>query len=204
MDLISVAHVHASDDFDLVVSKSRSLEVDAGTVCQNRKIFVHPREVDGNDEMVGFAVFVDDIRADETRGPMNGCSQWNDNLLDSEMSGIPAGVDWRCPAVGEKCEMPRIVASLHCGFADQIAHMCGGDTMDTVCCRSLVDSQRLGNLSSDSCERCLLIEAHSAAEEIILVQISKDDIGVRDRWLGAAETVAHRARLRPGASRPDF
>src|SRR5262250_1935734 len=164
MHLISVAHVHASNDFDLFVGKSSALEVDAGTVCQDGKVFVHSREVDRHDEMVGFAVFVDDIRADETRGPMNGRSQWNDNLLDSEMSGIPAGVDWRCPAVGEKCEMPRIVASLHCGFADQIAHMCGGDTMDTVCCRSLVDSQGPRNLRSDSCARCLLIEAHSAAE----------------------------------------
>src|SRR5262245_37946180 len=177
MDLISVAHVHASDDFDLGFGKSRTREVGVGTVRQERKIVIHPVEVDRDDEMVGFAVFIDDIRADETGGSMNGRSQWNDNLFDSELGGISAGVDRRGPTVGEQCEMPRIVASFHRGFADKIAHMRGGDTMDTACRRSLLDSQRFRNLSSDSCDGCLLIEAHSAAEEIILVQVSKHYIG---------------------------
>src|SRR5208282_4061944 len=52
-------------------------------------------------------------------------------------------------------------------------------------CRSLLDadSQRLGDLVAHRLNCAILVEPHLSAEVVVGVQITEDDVGVRDRGL---------------------
>src|SRR5262249_60181861 len=98
----------------------------------------------------------------------------------------PSGRRGGGPAVSKKRKLPWIIAALHGGSTNQIAHVCVGNTIDAA--------SRFGNGNihgpCDFFPQCfesgLSGQLHPAAQETVFVQVSEDQISVRDRDLGAA------------------
>ena len=65
------------------------------------------------------------------------------------------------------------------------------------------DSQRLGDLFLDATPCCLFVKLHLTSQEIVLIKIAQQEIGIGHTRVSAAFPVADGSGVGPGALRPD-
>src|SRR5436190_4581731 len=92
MHLLAVAHIETSNDLDLFILESHGVNVCQCSFYQARKILVDALSVGRNEKPIGFSVFVDHIRAHQSRRAVNGSRQWNDHLFDTKIGSVSSGM----------------------------------------------------------------------------------------------------------------
>ena len=121
---------------------------------------------------------------------------------DPELSGEQRCVERTRAAEGDEREVARVVAAPERGEPECVGHLCD-EVAEHAACRSRgVDAHR----SSQPCEapmRRVDVEPHRAAEEVLGVEASGDQVRVGERGLLAPAAVARRARFGARAPGPD-
>src|SRR5262249_50769920 len=124
MDLLAVAHVEATDDFYFAVLESGQTETRRGALNQPGKYLADAFNLRRHRQTFGSAVIVNDIRTHQTGCAVHRGRKRHHNLFDPKLSGIPSGMHRSGAAVSKKRKLSWIIATLHGGSANQIAHVC--------------------------------------------------------------------------------
>ena len=127
----------------------------------------------------------------------------NDHLRDAEGGGDFAGVQRPRSAEGDEAELPRIEAPFNRQHSDRVRHVFIRDLDDRLgglLHREADAASQLGNRGT----RLGDVERHLAAEEEAGIEAAQDQIGIGDRRVRPSPSVAHGARIRPGALRPNL
>ena len=125
---------------------------------------------------------------------MNRRRQRNNHLPNAKLAGIAARVHRTGATESKQHKASGIVSLLHRGLADQVAHMRVGYTVNCAGGFDLAHLERLRDLFTNRCERFFLVQFHPAAEEVVFIEITEDEIRIGDRGFFAAHAVANRPR----------
>ena len=116
--------------------------------------------------------------------------RWDQNLFHPQFLGNLAGVEGAGSAEGHQTEFPHVIALLHRDAADG-AHHVGVDHGDDAVGRLLeVQIGFIADLVLDGLLGQLDIHIHTAAQDLLLIQLAQDDVGVGDTGILTAPHVA--------------
>src|SRR5690349_15929651 len=105
---------------------------------------------------------------------------------------------------GEDRVRARVLTALDRVDAGRVGHVLVDDLMNAPGGRENVEPERLGDLSSDRLAGRVDIQTHLAAEEIVRVEVTEDEVGIGDGWRRPATPVASRSRHCARRVRPDL
>ena len=149
-------------------------------------------------------IVVLEIRIQQTEGGKEPRRRRDDHAAHIERPGHLAGEQWTIATEGEQRERARVSPPLARHGPDRPDHVGRRDTEGAVGC--LLDGQpkRIGDLGLESVARLLGLDGQRTADQVLLVEIAENDIGIGDGDRLAALGVADGARNRAGRLRADL
>ena len=108
------------------------------------------------------------------------------------------------PSEGGQRERPGTLAPLHDMHAGGVGHVLIHQLVDAPCRLGHRQPHRSGDPGLDGPAGRFGVEFHAAAQEVVRIEVSEDQVGIGDGRLGPAQAVADRARVRPGRLRSDL